>query len=407
MKIAIFSDNFYPELSGISDSIIALGKNLAKRGHQIDFYAARYPEKAFGIVNLPFQELDLGENVRIHRFYSFPAVTPTKQGRMVVPNGLRWLSMLKEKPDVVYTQLFFGVGMEALVAAKALDVPLVGTSHTPIKEFLQYGPLHAKWVEKVSSQFVSWYYNHCVFVTAPSNSILEEMKRFGFNKPSRVISNPIDLKNFSPASAEEKQKLKKEFDLSNKTVLFTGRLAPEKHVDVIIQAVALAKKQFPDINLVITGHGSSEGGLKKLAEELGIKDNVRFWGTVSEKMLVKAFQVSDIFAIASTAETQSISLMKAMSTGLPVIGVDYLALPEYIDNNNGFIVAPGDYDNMAEKIIYLLRNPERQKILGQGGIGTVRKFSEENITNEWEALFEKVISEKRQTKKVIEKEYEA
>ena len=82
MRIAMFSDNFYPEMSGISDSIIESARELAKLGHQVDFYAARYSAKDFATYKVAFEELDLGENVKIHRFFAFRYPAPTGQGRM-------------------------------------------------------------------------------------------------------------------------------------------------------------------------------------------------------------------------------------------------------------------------------------------------------------------------------------
>jgi glycosyltransferase involved in cell wall biosynthesis len=390
MKIAIYSDNFYPEMSGISDSIVDLAKELSKLGHKIDFYAPKYSKKDFKTYNVSTEELDLGENIKIHRLCSLYYPTPTKQGRLVLPTMLRWMKMRKNKPDIIHVQDVFGVGFEGMIAGKFLKVPLIGTNHTPITEFLKYGPLQNKFIDQAALNFVSWFYNRCDFVSTPCNIILEEMKANKFKKLSQVLSNPIDLENFYPATAAEKIGLKKEFNLSDQTVLCSGRLAEEKHVDVIIRAIAEAEKNIPHINLAITGHGATEEPLKKLAEELGIRDKVKFFGTLSVTNLAKIYQASDIFAIASTAETQSLSMMKAMATSLPVIGVNAWALPEYINEKNGFVVEPGDFKGIAEKIIYLFANPEQQKSLGQGGLELVQKFSPINIANAWIDIYKKV-----------------
>ena len=70
MKIAIYSDNFYPEMSGISDSIIALAKELSRRGHRVNFYVPRYSKKNFRISKLKPEELNLGKNIEIFRLPS-------------------------------------------------------------------------------------------------------------------------------------------------------------------------------------------------------------------------------------------------------------------------------------------------------------------------------------------------
>lgn len=124
--------------------------------------------------------------------------------------------------------------------------------------------------------------------------------------------------------------MRAEFDLSGFVVLYTGRLATEKHVDVIIRAIAVARYQIPWISLVITGHGSEEGTLQRLATDLHLRDRIKFLGTVSAEVLPRIYKAADVFAIASTAETQSLSLMKAMATAIPVVGVKARGLTEYI-----------------------------------------------------------------------------
>lgn len=398
MRIAMFSDNFYPEISGISDSLVESARELAKLGHEIDFYVAKYTADDFAVANLPFKELDLGPKIRIHRLpcVAFPA--PTNQGRAIIPTFLRWFSMRKNRPDIIHTHLFFGAGMEAFVASRALGVPLIGTSHTPITEFVRYSPLKGAFTETVASKFVAWYYNRCEYVTAPSQGILDEMKGAGFRRPSRPISNPIDLTNFFPASGQERTAAKAHFALSDFTVLYTGRLAEEKHIDVIVRAVAKAKERIPGIALAITGHGNAESSLRTFAASLSIAENVKFFGTLPIEEHARIYRAADVFAIASTAETQSLSLMKAMASGIPSIGVNARALPEYIRPDNGFIVEPGDSEAMAEKLVFLHDHPDKRTELGRSGIDLVSHFSPARIASEWEKLYKDVLIEYRKGK---------
>ncbi len=394
MRIAMFSDNFYPEMSGISDSIIESARELASLGHFVDIYAAKYSPKEFAIFKVPAIELDLGKNIQVYRFFAFSYPAPTNQGRMVVPTFLRWLKVKKNRPDVIHVHDCFGLGVEGMATARFLKIPLVGTNHTPITEFLKYGPVQNKLIDKLALNYVSWFYNRCKFVSAPCAAIFTEMEKNGFKKTRRVISNPVDLKNFFPASAEEKAIIKKEFGLSDFTVLYTGRLGVEKHVDVIIRAVAAAAKKIPNINFAITGHGAAEKDLKKLASELGIGDQVKFFGTLPTPEHARIYRAVEMFAIASTAEMQSLSLMKAFATGLPAIGVNAWALPEYINEQNGFIVEPGDFATMAEKIVYLYNNPAAAQALGQGGLKMVANFSPSQIAAEWAKIYEETIKQK-------------
>ncbi len=400
MKIAIFSDNFYPELSGISDSLVEQAGELSRLGHEIDFFVPRYGKKDFTISHLPYREAEIGEGVSIHRLLALPFPAPTKQGRMIVPTFLRWIPLRKRYPDIIHTHLFFGAGFEGLLASFFLHRPLVGTSHTPLTEFLRYSPIQAKFLQKFALRFVSWYYNRCDFVTAPSQGILDEMHQYGFHKRSRVISNPIDLDHFFPASSEEQITLKKEFGLSSFVILYTGRLAPEKHIDDIIRAIAILKEKIPEICLAITGHGEGEVSLRMLTKKLGVEDRVKFFGTVCAEDHARIYRAADIFAIMSTAETQSLSMMKAMATGIPPIGARARALAEYIhDNENGSLVEPGDYKALADTILFLYKHPEERKRLGEGGRTFVKQFSREKIAEEWQGLYTEVLTTFNQTKK--------
>lgn len=393
MKIAIFADNFYPELSGISDSVITLSRELALRGHTIHFYVPHYSPKDYRIVNLKLEELDLGKNIAITRFSSIPFTSAgsTGQTRFVIPTGLRCLSFIRNRPDIIHTNQMYGSGVEALVAAKVLKIPLVGTNHTALREFLSFSPIKAAWFKDWGLGYESWYYNRCEFVTAPSQSVFNDMEQNGFYRPHSVVSNPIDTETFRPSSESEREKTKEMFGLSGKTVFYVGRLGPEKNVEVIVNAMALVKRKIPDAGLAIAGYGTSMVSLKILAEKLGLSGSIKFLGTVDKVTVAQLFNASEVFAIASTSETQSLTLMQALACGRPVVGVRAKALPEYINPDNGFLVEPGDYKALAEKIISLLENPKQREILGRGALEYSKKFSASRITDEWERIYRETL----------------
>src|SRR5258708_1697492 len=205
MRIAIFSDVFYPELSGISDSLITLAKELAKRGHKIVFCAPQYSKKDYALVGQKPQEPDFGPNISFIRFPSFSYPTGTNQGRGVIPTGSRLLRIKKFNPDIIHTQLFFGVGLEAIFAARMLTKPVVGTNHTALKEFLKYSPIRSQWFAKALLKYMNWYYERCELVTAPAPSILEGMREMGSAMPpekmlARVEPTLVNTWPYRPAS---------------------------------------------------------------------------------------------------------------------------------------------------------------------------------------------------------------
>jgi glycosyltransferase involved in cell wall biosynthesis len=399
MKIAIFTDNFYPELSGITDSATMLGSALARRGHSVIFVVPSYSKKDYAKAKLLFHEGDYGANVTTIRLPSiaYPQ-SPTGQSRIVLPWGPLGSAMSKLrkiKPDVIHTQSPFGAGIEALMVSKMLKIPLVGTNHTPIAEFMAYSPIHPKWFVEIFLRFYSWYYNRCQFVSAPCEALLDDMSKHGFKRTGserEAISNPILLDSFLPAKNEAGRiALKKRFGFSPHTVLYAGRLAEEKHISVIIKAIKLVEREIPDVVFAITGHGNAEAALKKLTAEIGLQDKVKFLGYVDFSEFPLVYQASDIFAVMSTAETQCISLMQAFSCGMPAVVARAWGLPEYTDERAGIIIKPGDADALAKNIIGLFKNPARMKEMGAAGNESVKKYSPSFIADKWEHVYSGVI----------------
>ena len=388
MKIAVFSDNFYPELSGITDSIMKIGAELAARGHEILYIGPRYSTKNYKLVGRATGEPDLGTRIRIMRLASLPFPTGTNQGRLVIPTGRATRRMREFRPDIIHVHLPFGTGIEGLIAARRLMVPLIGTNHTPLSEFIRYSPIRGRAVTRLLLKANAWFYGHCDFVSSPTQAIFDEMYEYGFQKPHRVVSNPLDLRFFFPQ--KNRKALKQKYDLSPFAVLYAGRLAPEKNINLVIRAVAEARHAVPEISLGIVGKGSAEKELRALAQSLGVADRVRFLGFLEgETKLAEAHNAADVFAIMSTAETQGLVAMQALACGVPVIGARAWGLAEYLGKEKAgqILVSPGDYQSLAAELVRLAKYPQKRRALGRRG----RKFTETitapKIAGEWEEVY--------------------
>ncbi|OJI08559.1 MAG: hypothetical protein COX02_01620 [Candidatus Vogelbacteria bacterium CG22_combo_CG10-13_8_21_14_all_37_9] len=393
MRIAIVSDFFYPELSGIADSITLLGQTLAKRGHQIMFIVPYYSQKNYRQAN-DLIDKNYGPNITIKHL---PALTlpssPTGQSRLVLPSGLAYFALKNFKPDIIHSHSQFIPGLEALLTARSLKIPLVGTNHTPLAEYL---PRRPRFLIKLILAYSAWYYNRCIFVSAPCQTLLEEMAQAGFKiNLAKVISNPVDLNNYQPVETEDlKNKLKQQFGLSAQTLLYTGRLADEKQIGVIIQALKLLIFDFPNLDLVIVGRGRAEQALRLLTTNLQLNDRVKYLGFVKKETLTLIYQAADLFVIMSPVETQSLSLMQAMASALPVIGAQARALPEYINTTNGRLVETGDAIALAKTIKEILEQPQLANDLGQGGLKSVINYAPTIISETWEKIYQKLIAQK-------------
>ncbi|MBK0296611.1 glycosyltransferase, partial [Bacillus sp. S34] len=112
-------------------------------------------------------------------------------------------------------------------------------------------------------------------------------------------------------------------------IVFVGRVAPEKNLDVLVRALAALPAEL-EATLTIVGDGEMIPKLKAQAKELGLEDRIRILGFVSDEVKRQALTNATVFAMPSTAELQSISSLEGMASGLPVVAADSMALPHLI-----------------------------------------------------------------------------
>lgn len=369
MKIALISDFFYPELSGVADAVALLGSTLVDRGHEVLYIIPRYPKPHTG-------------TYRTKSLPSIPFVgSPTGQGRLPLPFGVGIKALWDFKPDVIHTHSPYVPGLEALLYAKLTKTPIVGTHHTILSEFMKGSPA---WVIKAALHYNSWYYSRCAFVSAPSQVLINEMVEYGLDTDYEAMSNPIDVAHFSRAQS----------DIHNSTILYAGRLSEDKHVEVIIQSLPKVREKIPDIRLLIAGRGAAEPALRALAKKLSVEKNVEFLGFVPKENLPETYKECSLFVIMSTSESQSLVLMQAMAAGKPVIGADSRALPEYITHDVGRVVEPGNDAELADEIIAILSDPTKAREMGAAGIAKVANYLPQEIADRWQNIYTHAINHK-------------
>jgi len=384
----MFTDYFYPELGGIQDSVATISRALGRRGHQVDIYAPRYAARDYLRVGAATRERGLGANVRVHRQPSLPVPSSTCQSRVALLSPVASAALARRaKPDLIHAHSFFGIGLEALLNKACLGLPVIGTNHTTVAGFSAHMPVSVD----LAAAYVIWFYNRCDFITAPSRSVFDELGPERLNRPHQVLSNPIDTDLFAPARADERDALKARFGLSGPTITYAGRLGPEKNIEVLLRAMALLRDGGTIAELAIAGHGSHEEVLRTLAMELRIAQQVKFCGTLTQADLAQLLRSSDIFAMMSTSETQSMVLLQAMACGIPVVAADARALPEFVGPANGVLVDPHDPRRLALVLRDLIACPERRLGLGAAGRRVAQKFNVETVTDAWESLYQSVL----------------
>lgn len=375
MRIALCTDQYLPMLSGVADSVALLFEQLQKNGHEVRVYTLSLPDA------VP------DKNIMRFRSYSVPGSGGGLP--IVLPFGAM-RDIKKFKPDVIHTHLFGMVGMFAWYASRRLGVPLVGTDHTFPADYLHYVNLNFEPFRYLVRRLSSWYYNRCVFVTGPSQTMFDELSEYRCIRPMRIVPNHIPSHIFRPLT--DKIALKAKYGIGSRAIVVFGRITPEKNLDVALDIFNDVAKTG-DAQLVFIGDGIERSALEQQIKALGLGARVRFLGTLRGEQLVEAVNACDVLLITSLSETQSMSTLQAMACGLPVVAVRAGGLPDYVfDDINGYCIDPSNKNEFVDRLVSLLSNPEQAQKIGEQGRESVAKYSPEAITKQFEEIYQKSVA---------------
>ncbi len=225
-------------------------------------------------------------------------------------------------------------------------------------------------------------------ITCVSNALKNEALRLYPKENIEVIPMGINTDLFS--AEKYTPEIKTRFGINNKFLLFAGRLVEKKGLEYLLLAMPEVLRQFPDTKLLVVGDGPEKNSLKTLAKKLNIEKNIIFAGSIEHKKLPEYFAAADIFigpsVQASGGDSEGFGLVfaEALSCKTPVITTDLPAIADIVQNNiNGFAVEQKNSKELAKKIIFLLKNPDKIKEMGEAG----RKFVSANF--DWKIVSEK------------------
>ena len=372
MRVAITTDSFRDGLGGVATAVAVLARTLRAAGHTVRIFTAADPSHAA-----------LGLDVA-----GFPALHYDRLpgGRVVVaPVGLaRELDAFR--PDVIHNHSMAAMGTQALAAARLLDVPILGTCHVYLAGFLGYAPLPLDRIpgtDRAAWRYTVAFFNHFPLVTTPSQVMARELTAHGLHVPVVAVSNGVDTHLFRPGPRASGK--------DGVTVLHVGRLSYEKNVDLLLRAFARIAEQHPAARLTIVGDGPDREALARLAGELGLGERVHFTGFVPHEQLPAIYQAADLFATASTIETQGLVVLEAAACGLPVVAVDALALPEAVHHGvNGLLAPAGDEAALAQHMARLITDAGLRQRMGAASRHLAEEHSLEKVAAQYERLYRKV-----------------
>ncbi len=302
-----------------------------------------------------------------------------KQGFFRLFRSLR--QVLIEFQDAVVHVQYISPGLIPIIAARLGGIRTVfATVHQPgrtygfrAKCFLRFASLLTTAFFCVSqSAEKSWFGNSELF---ESGSI---------TRKHYTIYNMVDIGQIGRiVKATDRFRLKKISGLEGKTVIgIVARLRMEKGHEILFRAMSEIIQAFPDIRLLVIGDGPDRSGFESLAETVGIQHHICWTGEKSPDSVFHYYAIMDAAVVPSRFEGFGLTAAEAMAAGVPVIGSDIDGLQEVIENGlTGYLFKVGDSHELARKLILLLSDSEKCKLMGRAGHDrVVRYFSPERFS---------------------------
>ncbi|MHC8607217.1 glycosyltransferase [Paenarthrobacter ureafaciens] len=351
LTILIAADTYPPHVNGAAQFGYRLARGMTARGHNVHVLACRQDKgKSF---------TEFRDEATVHRLRSH-SVPTHEYFRICFPWEIKKeISLLFDKvqPDVVHIQSHYMIGEHVLYEAVKRGVRIVATNHfmpENLNPFLPFPQWFKDIVGRISWKDMGKVMGKADVVTTPTPLAAKAMHQHAFLRKVLPLSNGIDSAAYELQPGETVERA------AHPTVLFVGRLAEEKHVDILIDAVSKTPREL-NVHLEVVGGGEVRPALEAQVAKLGLGDRVKFLGLASDEELRKAYIKADVFCMPGTAELQSLVTLEAMSASTPVLLANAMALPHLVrDGENGYLFTPNDSNELAAKITELVKLPEDQ-----------------------------------------------
>ncbi len=348
MRVALFSEVYWPMVSGVSRALGQLVNVLRGEGAVARVYSATYP--------LPD---GVGDRAEVHRSPSRPLfLSPEVQ--WAFPRRREVLADVAAfRPDIVHVATEFPLGLAGVRCAEALGVPIVASSHTDYERYAaHYG---VSWLMPPGWTYLRWFYSRAHSVLCPTRLYAAHLEARGVQH-TRIWGRGVDTDVFHPIHRSEAWRAARGVTPQDLVVLFVGRLGPEKGIGVLLDAWELLGRRTELARLVFVGAGMMESAIL----QRGLR-NVQVRGMRHGPELSAAYASADLFVLPSATETFGNVLLEAMASGLPSVVAAAGGPTEFATHGeNVWFVPPNDAVALSAGIIRLMGDPGLRDRLGRG-----------------------------------------
>ena len=311
MRIGLFTDTYFPQVSGVATSIRTLKTELEKLGHKVFIFTTTD------------KDVNRYEDWQIIRIPSVPFFA-FKDRRVAYRGFSNALEIARQyQLDIIHTQTEFSLGLLGIWIAKELRIPVVHTYHTQYEDYVHYLAKGMVIRPSMVKYIVRGFMSDLDGVVCPSEIVYDLLVGYKIKAEKRVIPTGIDLAKFDrpELSREDIKKLRFKLGIAEDEVMLlsVSRSSYEKNIQAIVEALPMVLEENAKVKLVIVGDGPYAKDLKALVAQLHIEDSVIFTGMIAPSDTALYYKAADFFISASTSETQGLTYLESLASGTPII----------------------------------------------------------------------------------------
>ncbi len=366
LRLALVSDTWAPQVNGVTRTLERLAEVVRARGGAVEVFTTSDPGAQ------PEVGVRRADSVPLW-FYPQLRVAPARPRPLA--RALRaWGATL------VHVATPFGMGLGGRTAARSLGLPLVTSYHTHFSAYLPHYALGGAC--RTLERYLRWFHNGGRRTYCPTTSVARDLAARGFERTA-VWGRGVDADRFSPAwRTPAVRQLHGSCD-RELLVLYVGRVAREKGIDELLDAMALhhALPDAPPSRLLVVGDGPHLAACR--AREV---PGVTFFGKATGELLSRLYASADLFVFPSTTDTFGNVTLEAMASALPVIAAECAVTRELLPPGAGSFYAAGDARSLASHIARWGRDPALRLAAG-------RKGREGALSRRWGRVFDALLTD--------------
>ncbi|MDR1692629.1 MAG: glycosyltransferase [Oscillospiraceae bacterium] len=383
LRIAMFTDNYYPFVGGVPNSIEKLSKGLRAKGHSVTVFCPKYPEQTEPDTDPDIVRCKL---LRYHKtkVYNFPLIN-------IFSSSIR-KEFLRRGFDVVHSHHPFWMGKKGHKLARKYGLPSVYTQHTMYDQYSHYLPLLKGLFKKyIAHGIIRKFSQSCDAVFSPVGTSKTYLTSMGVTKPISVMATGVDM---VPRGAGDvfRERYKPEQGV---LLCSVARLAPEKNFHFMLKAIKRVTELTPArFRCLIVGGGPDRASLDDAIIALGLSGVVTMIGEVPQPEVGRYLEASDFFVFASTSEVQGTVLYEAMAARCGAVSVYCSGADDVIiDGFNGYRTHE-DIEEWAARVASLLNDPGEMRRLSDNAYEHAKQYSVEAMAEQAERTYRSVIGKR-------------